>query len=107
MIGFTFPSPPFVVAHLVSTCQEGDIRSNIAVISNRYYPISMNSEIASDPTICANAKRPCIMDRPDNFGIFSDLIADGTKKIPLGREEPGSRQSMIDKVNHNSLFDSL
>lgn len=47
------------------------------------------------------------MDRPDNFGIFSDLIADGTKKIPLGREEPGSRQSMIDKVNHNSLFDSL
>ena len=107
MIGFAFSSPPFVVAHLVSTCQEGDVRSNIAVISNRHRPISMDSEIVSDPTIRTNAERPCIMDRPDNFGIFSDLIADGTKKIPLGREEPGSRQSMIDKVNHNSLFDSL
>ena len=96
-----------MVAHLMSTCQEGNIRSDIAVISNRYYPISMNSEIASDPTICANAKRSCIMNRPDNFGIFSDFIADGTEKIPLFREEPGPSQSMIDKVNHNSVFDSF
>ena len=96
-----------MVAHLMSTCQEGNIRSNIAVISNRYCPVPTDSEIASDPTIRTNAERPCIMNRPDNFGIFSDLIADGTKKISLGREEPGSRQSMIDKVNHNSLFDSL
>ena len=76
MIGFAFACPSVVVAHLVSTCQESDIRSNIAVISNRYYPISMNSEIASDPTICANAKRPCIVNRPDDFGIFSDLISE-------------------------------
>ena len=107
MIGFAFSSPPFVVAHMVSSRQEGNIRSDIAVISNRYYPISMNSEIASDPTICANAKRSCIINWPDNFGIFSDFIADGTEKIPLFREEPGSRQSMIDKVYHNSFFDSL
>ena len=98
---------PVVVAHLVSTCQESDIRSNIAVISNRYYPISMNSEIASDPTICANAKRPCIVNRPDDFGIFSDLIANGTKKIPLCGEETCSGQNMIDHVNYNSFFDRL
>lgn len=96
-----------MVAHLMSTCQEDDIRSNIAVISNRYRPISMDSEIASNPTIRTNAERPCIMNRPDNFGIFSNLIADGTKKIPLCREEPGSCQSMINKVYHNSFFDCL
>ena len=96
-----------MVAHLMSTCQEDDIRSDIAVISDRYCSISMDSEIASDPTIRTNAEHPCIMNRPDNFGVFSDLIADGTKKIPLSREEPGSRQSMIDKVNNNSFFDSL
>ena len=107
MIGFAFSSPPFVVAHLVSTCQEGDIRSNIAVISNRYRPISMDSEIASNPTIRTNAERPCIMNRPDDFGIFSDLIADGAKKIPLCREETCSGQDMIDHVNYNSLFDRL
>ena len=92
---------------MVSSRQEGNIRSDIAVISNRYYPISMNSEIASYPTICTNAERTCIMNRPDNFGIFSNLIADGTEKIPLFREEPGPSQSMIDKVNHNSVFDSF
>lgn len=86
MIGFTFPSPPFVVAHLVSTCQEGNIRSNIAVISNRYCPVPMDNEVASDPTICANAKRPCIINWPNNFGIFSDLIADGTEKIPFSEK---------------------
>lgn len=96
-----------MVAHLVSTCQEGDIRSNIAVISNRHCPISMDSEIASNPTIRTNAERPCIMNRPDNFGIFSDLIADGTKKAPLCGEKTCSGQDMIDKVNHNSFFDSL
>lgn len=67
----------------------------------------MDSEVASYPTICTNAERPCIMNRPDNFGIFSNLIADGTEKIPLFREEPGSSQSMIDKVDYNSFFDSL
>ena len=107
MIGFAFACPSVVVAHLVSTCQEGDIRSNIAVISNRHCPISMDSEIASNPTIRTNAERPCIMNRPDNFGIFSDLIADGTKKAPLCGEKTCSGQDMIDKVNHNSFFDSL
>jgi hypothetical protein len=92
MIGFAFTSPSAVVTHLVSTCQESNIRSNIAVISDRYCPVSMNGEVASDPTICTNAERPCIMNRPDNFGIFPDLIADGTKKIPLCRKEPGSGQ---------------
>lgn len=96
-----------MVAHLMSTCQEGNIRSNIAVISNRYCPVPMDSEVASYPTICTNAERTCIMNRPDNFGIFSNLIADGTEKIPLFREEPGPSQSMIDKVNHNSVFDSF
>ena len=96
-----------MVAHLVSTCQEGDIRSNITVISDRYCSISMDSEVASDPTIRTNAERPCIMNRPDNFGIFSDLIADGTKKISLCREEMCSGKNMIDHVNHNSLFDRL
>ena len=96
-----------MVAHLMSTCQEGNIRSNIAVISNCYCPVHMDSEVASDPTICANAERPSIMNWPDNFGIFSDFIADGTEKIPLFREEPGPSQSMIDKVNHNSVFDSF
>lgn len=85
-----------MVAHLVSTCQEGNIRSNIAVISNRYCPVPMDSEVASYPTIRTNAERPCIMNRPDNFGIFSDLIADGAQKPPLGREEPRPIQNMID-----------
>ena len=96
-----------MVAHLVSTCQEGDIRSNIAVISNRYCPIPVDSEVASDPTIRTNAERPCIMDWPDNFGIFSDLIADGTKEIPLCGKETCSGQNMIDHVNYNSFFDRL
>lgn len=46
----------------------------------------MDSEVASDPTICANAERPSIMNWPDNFGIFSDFIADGTEKIPLSEK---------------------
>ena len=67
----------------------------------------MDGEVASDPTICANVECPCIINWPDNFGVFSNLIADGTEKIPFFREEPGSSQSMIDKVNHNSFLDSL
>lgn len=75
-----------MVAHLMSPCQEGNIRSNIAVISNRYCPVPMDSEVASDPTICANAERPCIINWPNNFGIFSDFIADGTEKIPFSEK---------------------
>ena len=56
-----------LVAHLMSTCQEGNIRSNIAVISNCYCPVPMDSEVASDPTICANAERPCIINWPNNI----------------------------------------
>lgn len=75
-----------MVAHLMSPCQEGNIRSNIAVISNRYCPISMDGEVASDPTICANVECPCIINWPDNFGVFSNLIADGTEKIPFSEK---------------------
>ena len=96
-----------MVADLMPTCQERNIRGNITVISDRHRSVSMNGKVASDPAICADAERSCVIKRPDNLGIFSDLIADGAKEIPLRSEETCPAQNMIDQVNHDSLFDGL
>ena len=91
-------------ADLVPAREEGHIRRNIAVVANRDRSVSVNGQAVSDPAIRANVKRPCVVDWPNDPGIFSDLIADGAEKPSFRGKETRSFQDMINDVNHDSFL---